>query len=33
MDLDWFIFPSPESSYSYDKVKMGKLFYIPKKKI
>ena len=32
MDLDWFIFPSPESSYSYDKVKMGKLFYIPKKK-
>ena len=32
MDLDWFIFPSPDSSYSYDKVKMGKILYIPKKK-
>ena len=33
MDLDWFIFPSPDSSYTYDKVKMGELLYIPKKKI
>jgi pimeloyl-ACP methyl ester carboxylesterase len=33
MDLDWFIFPSPDSSYTYDKVKTGELLYIPKKKI
>ena len=33
MDLDWFIFPSPDSSYTYDKVKAGELLYIPKKKI
>lgn len=32
MDLDWFIFPSPESSYTYDKIKMGQLLYIPKRK-
>ena len=31
MDLDWFIFPSPESSYTHDKVKIGQLLYIPKK--
>ena len=31
MDLDWFIFPSPESSYFHDKVKVGQLIYIPKK--
>ena len=31
MDLDWFIFPSPESSYLHDKVKIGQLIYIPKK--
>ena len=33
MDLDWFIFPSPDSSYTYDKVKLGELIYIPKVKI
>ena len=33
MDLDWFIFPSPDSSYTYDKIKLGELLYIPKKKI
>ena len=33
MDLDWFIFPSPDSSYSYDKIKIGELIYIPKKKL
>jgi len=31
MDLDWFIFPSPDSSYTHDKVKLGQLLYIPKK--
>jgi len=33
MDLDWFIFPSPDSSYSYDKIKLGEIIYIPKKKL
>ena len=33
MDLDWFIFPSPDSSYTYDKVKTGEILYIPKTKI
>jgi len=33
MDLDWFIFPSPDSSYSYDKIKLGELIYIPKEKL
>lgn len=31
MDLDWIIFPSPDSSYSHEKIKMGELLYIPKK--
>ncbi len=33
MDLDWFIFPSPDSSYSYNKIKLGEIIYIPKKKL
>ena len=33
MDLDWFIFSSPDSSYTYDKVKIGEIFYVPKTKI
>ena len=31
MDLDWIIFPSPESSYTVDKLQKGELLYIPKK--
>ena len=33
MDLDWFIFPTPDSSYTYNKIKLGELLYIPKKKL
>ena len=33
MNLDWFIFSSPDSSYTYDKVKTGELIYVPKKKL
>lgn len=33
MDLDWIIFPSPESSYTADKLQKGELLYIPKKQI
>lgn len=32
MDLDWFVFASPESSYTYSKVKEGQIIYIPKRK-
>lgn len=32
MDLDWFIFPTPEASYTHDRIKMGQLLYIPKRK-
>ena len=31
MDLDWIIFPSPESSYTVDNLQKGELLYIPKK--
>jgi hypothetical protein len=30
MELDWLVFPSPDSSYSYNKSN-GDLIYIPKK--
>ncbi len=29
MDLDWLVFPSPDTSYSYNKCS-GELIYIPK---
>lgn len=29
MNLDWFVFPSPDCSYSYDQ-SQGELLYIPK---
>lgn len=32
MDLDWIIFPSPESSYTTENIRMGELLYIPKGK-
>ena len=31
MDLDWLVFPSPDSSYSTDKTPNGEIIYIPKK--
>lgn len=31
MELNWLVFPTPESSYTYDKVS-GELIFIPKSK-